>query len=256
MSITEHYRFSSLLGQGGFGDVYNAYNKSNSEEVVIKITEKKIRGRNYLSEFYFLKKLQHQDSIVRIIDCYVSPKRVFIVFEKNPGMIDMFEYINIHGCFEEEKAQKIFAQVVDVVMMCANEGVLHGDIKDENILVHCENLHVKLIDFGSSTFIKEGFYTKYEGTSVYAPPEWKLERKYTADGLNVWSLGVLLYVMLQGDIPFEETENMWELKWIHTVSQEVKDLLEKLLEKDFEERIDLKKITFHKWMKLDFSQTV
>ena len=68
---------------------------------------------------------------------------------------------------------------------------------------------MKLIDFGCSSYFTQGFYRHYKGTTVYAPPEWKLERKYTASGLNVWSLGVLLYGMLHGNIPFEESEYKW-----------------------------------------------
>ena len=94
--------------------------------------------------------------------------------------------------------------------------MLHGDIKEENILIHRKNLSVKLIDFGCSSYT--GIYTHYEGTSVYAPPEWKLIRKYTASGLNVWSIGVLLYAMLNGHISFNESEYMWELMWIIPLS--------------------------------------
>ena len=131
-------------------------------------------------------------------------------------------------------------------MLCPEEGILHGDLTDENVLIHIENLSVKLIDFGSSSHFTQGFYTHYEGTSVYAPPEWKLERKSTASGLNVWSLRVLLYRMLQGNIPFEESEYKWELKWITPLSKDVINLIEKMLERNYTKRIDLQSVKAHK----------
>ena len=97
----------------------------------------------------------------------------------------------------------------------------------------------------------QGFYTYYEGTSVYAPPEWKLFRKYTASGLNVWSLGVLLYGMLNGHIPFEESDFKWELRWIFPLSKDVRNLLEKMLETNYKKRIDLESVKAHEWLSKD-----
>ena len=99
-------------------------------------------------------------------------------------MIDLFDYIAWKGNLNEKVSRKIFVQILNAIMLYAEEGILHGDLKEENVLIHRENLSVKLIDFGSSSHFTEGFYTHYEGTSVYAPPEWKLERKYTANGLT------------------------------------------------------------------------
>ena len=140
----------------------------------------------------------------------------------------------------------------NAIMLCTEEGILHGNLKDENVLIHRENLSLKLIDFGSSSHFTEGFYTHYEGKSVFAPPEWKLERKYTANGLNVWSLGVLLYGMLQGDIPFKKSEYKWELKWITPLSKDVINLMEKMLERNYTKRIGLQSVKAHQWLSKDF----
>ena len=84
----------------------------------------------------------------------------------------------------EKVARKFLVQILIAIIHCTQKGVLHGDIKEENVPIHRENLRVKLINFGCSSHYTQGFYTHYEGTSVYAPPEWKLIRKYTASGLN------------------------------------------------------------------------
>ena len=140
---------------------------------------------------------------------------------------------------------------IAIMHACAEEGVLHGDIKEENVPIHRENLRVKLINFGCSSHYTQGFYTHYGGTSVYAPLEWKLIRKYTASGLNVWSLGVLLYAMLNGYIPFNESEYKWELKWITPLSKEARNLIERKLEKKYTERVSLQSVKAHEWMNIN-----
>ena len=251
MSITDTYKFGDLLGKGGFGAVYNGLRKEENKEVIIKAVEKRNRGRDYLNEVYFLQKLKHLDIIVQIIEHFQALDMIYIVFEKTDGMMDLFDFICLHGRLTEMTAKIIFKQVLDATLVCVNEGVLHGDLKDENILIHKENLQIKLIDFGTSLHIKKGFYTEYEGTNIYAPPEWKLKRKFTADGLNAWSLGVILYTMLQGDIPYDESENMWKLSLKWAVSKDATDLLKKLLKKNYKKRIALAKIKCQRWVKQD-----
>ena len=91
--------------------------------------------------------------------------------------MDLFDYITWERNLNETTTRKIFVQILNGIMYCTEEGVLHGYIKEENVLIHRENLSVKYIDFGCSSHYTQGFYTHYEGTSVYAPPEWKLIRK-------------------------------------------------------------------------------
>ena len=249
--MEQHYRLDYLICQGGFGAVYNGYKRDSKEEVVIKSVEKRIKGRNYLKEIHFLLRLKHYESIVKIKDHFITSEKIFLVFEKNHGMIDLFDYIVSEGALKEEVARKFFVQILNAIMLCTEEGILHGDIKEENVLIHRENLSVKLIDFGCSSHFAQGFYTYYEGTSVYAPPEWKLFRKYTASGLNVWSLGVLLYGMLNGHIPFEESDFKWELRWIFPLSKDVRNLLEKMLETNYKKRIDLQSVKAHEWLSKD-----
>ena len=138
------------------------------------------------------------------------------VLEHLPGVQDLFDYITEQRTLEEEEARGLLRHGVQVVEACHARGVLHRDIKDENILVNPYTKEVKLIDFGSGAQVKEGAYTDFDGTNVYAPPEWIHIARYHGAPAAVWSLGVLLYDMVQGDIPFQKNEQICNGEFVFT----------------------------------------
>ena len=102
---------------------------------------------------------------------------------------DLYDYISESGVLGASVARIIQEQIVETVLDIQSKGVLHGDIKDENILINSDTLEVKLIDFGSGNWINSShIYNNYEGTRVYAPPEWMSSRRFYAESLTVWSL--------------------------------------------------------------------
>merc|ERR1712088_763219 len=146
----------------------------------------------------------------------------------------------------------LIKQILDTITTIHKRGIVHRDIKDENILIDPKTFKTKIIDFGSGDYIEDKVYTRFQGTRVYSPPEWINSRAYRPEGLTVWSLGVLLYDMVCGDVPFESDAQISRahLTWFPQLklSEEVKSLIIGCLKVDTSERLTLAKIAAHPWL--------
>jgi len=251
------YKLEEVIGKGGFGTVFAAIRKRDKMQVAVKevykakIIKKTADGKTPL-EVALMEQVQNVEGVIRILDFFEMPESFLIVMEKFHCQ-DLFDYISERGALSEAKARLMFSQLLDTVLMCHNNGVLHRDIKDENILIDVKTEQIKLIDFGSGTYLHDGLYNDFEGTRVYAPPEWIKYRRYTADGLTVWSLGILLHDMVCGDIPFEtDSQILLGLPdWGDNtrLSGECQDLLASCLHTDPTQRTSLHQISHHPWLR-------
>merc|ERR1712115_345045 len=158
------------------------------------------------------------------------------------------------GPLPENFAKGMFSEIVQTVIQCRDSGVLHRDIKDENILVDLKSFNIKLIDFGSGCEHNhheepDKVFKEFRGTRVYSPPEWIRDGEYQADKLTVWSLGILLYDMLCGDIPYTTDQEicsgklMWPAQL--SLSQSARDLIARCLTLDPRKRITLDSLLSH-----------
>jgi serine/threonine protein kinase len=205
-------------------------------------------------------RVSHIKNCIKIFDYMEQNNCFIIVMERLESYKDLFDYITEKGSLNEKSVREYFKQIVQTILEIYKLGVLHRDIKDENILIDLKTGQLKLIDFGAGTFFtnKNTVFTDFQGTRVYSPPEWINKQYYYGDRAAVWSLGVLLYNMTFGDIPWEEDDDIIKCRlnskrfnylFDHNDKcfQDVNDLIKKCLNVNDNERVKLDEILNHKW---------
>jgi len=256
--FTETYQRGDVIGSGGFGTVYSGLRIKDGFPVAIKhVPADKVPDWGELNdelvplEVILLAKVADVDGVIPMLDVVKNDDDDFFIVMQRPEQVkDLFDYISEKGPLDEKMSRRFFKQVVETVIACHKRSVIHRDIKDENLLVDLGSGCLKLIDFGSGDIFKDEPYTTFEGTEVYSPPEWFKYGCYKGVAATVWSLGVLLYNMVCGDIPFKESEFIVkrEFKWRGHLSKEVKDLIYQCLAFRPEKRPSLETVLQHPWL--------
>lgn len=165
---------------------------------------------------------------------------------------DLFECIEHHSKFSENKARHIFKQIVDCVRFLNEYGICHRDIKDENIVID-KDLKVKLIDFGSAVIVQPTgrLFDRFYGTINYASPEILRGEKYRAESAEIWSLGILLYTLLYGEVPFNDPQQAIYGPYVMPKVQSSREcihLLNWMLEKKGNLRASIEEVYCHPWL--------
>jgi serine/threonine protein kinase len=173
---------------------------------------------------------------------------------RRPSM-DLFECIEEHDKLSEKDAIYVFKQIVEAVKYLHERGIIHRDIKDENIVID-QDMHVKLIDFGSASIedVHKPFLDKFQGTVQYCPPEVLRGEKYKGRPADMWSLGILLYTILCGEIPFSSSEQARRHGYKPPgidLSPEARNLLDALLQKAPCQRPTIEEVLTHEWFLLN-----
>ncbi|XP_053855894.1 serine/threonine-protein kinase pim-1-like [Vidua macroura] len=149
--------------------------------------------------------------VVQLLEWLERPKDIVMVLECPERSRDLHHFIRARGILSQEMAQKLFCQVLGAVRHCPSCGVLHRDIKPQNILVDLATGQVKLINFGCGTYLQDTAYIHFAGTWSYSPLEWTHAGWYYGKPATIWSLGILLHQMVCGEHPFRRGQNIsWD----------------------------------------------
>ncbi|KAK2908893.1 hypothetical protein Q8A67_004730 [Cirrhinus molitorella] len=255
------YEIIKTLGKGNFAVVKLARHKVTKTEVAIKIIDKTRLGESDLKkikrEVQIMKLLKHPH-IIKLYQVMETKDMLYIVteFAKNG---EMFDYLTSVGHLSEAEARCKFWQILDAVEYCHKHHIVHRDLKAENLLLDI-NMNIKLADFGFGNFYIPGkSLSTWCGSPPYAAPEVFEGKEYEGPSLDVWSLGVLLYILVCGTLPFDGTtlpalrrrvtDGRFRVPFF--MSQDCESLIRRMLAVDPAKRFSVAQIKQHRWMQAD-----
>uniref|UniRef100_A0A0A9E085 non-specific serine/threonine protein kinase n=1 Tax=Arundo donax TaxID=35708 RepID=A0A0A9E085_ARUDO len=260
--MTEHkgnilmgkYEMGKFLGQGTFAKVYHARNTETSESVAIKVIDKekvtKVGLIDQIKREISVMKLVRHPNIVQLYEVMATKTKIYFVLEHVKGG-ELFNKVQ-RGRLKEDAARKYFQQLICAVDFCHSRGVYHRDLKPENLLLD-ENSNLKVSDFGLSALAEcqrqDGLLHTTCGTPAYVAPEVINRKGYDGAKADIWSCGVILFVLLAGYLPFHDKNLMdmykkigkAEFKCPSWFSTDVRRLLLRILDPNPSTRISLEK---------------
>ncbi|KAJ9605160.1 hypothetical protein H2200_010550 [Cladophialophora chaetospira] len=200
-----NYSLGKLIGKGSFGKVYLArHNLTNGSKVVLKASDK--GDPNLAREIHHHRQFVHPH-IARLYEVIITESLVWLVLEYCPGD-ELYNYLCKKGALPVETVQKIFTQLVGAVAYIHSKSCVHRDLKLENVLLD-KHENVKLCDFGFTREYegKANYLQTFCGTVCYSAPEMLRGEKYAGEKVDVWSLGIILFALFKGELPFDEDDD-------------------------------------------------
>ncbi|KAI1310233.1 NUAK SNF1-like kinase 2 [Mortierella claussenii] len=256
------YTYIGTIGQGNFGKVLLAENDITGEQVAVKILEKsqfksEQQRLHATREARLMATLRHPN-IVDVKAVMEDDYRILIVMENLTGG-ELFDYISNKGSLDEKEARRIFRQIVLAIHYCHESNVVHRDLKPENILLDSKK-NIRVADFGfGNNWHKDRHLTTYCGSPFYAAPEMVSGTPYIGPETDVWSLGVILYVLICGRLPFDASDLPALFAQIKRGSYQkpregsidVCSLIHRMLTVDPKRRATLADVLRSRWMRAD-----
>ncbi|XP_073708524.1 serine/threonine-protein kinase pim-3-like [Garra rufa] len=258
----EAYAKGRLLGQGGFGSVYAGIRRSDGLPVAIKYVSKgrtpeklKVKGHGRLPLEVALMTLVTSapacPNVLQLVEWFDRRRRYIMILERPVPCQDLQSFCEENGSLDEKLAKKVLLQLITALKHCESRGVLHRDVKPENLLISTESHDIKLLDFGCGDLLKDSAYKYFAGTLEYAPPEWFRQHCYHAGPATVWSVGVTLYNILCGCFPFRGVRRVTSrsrLLFPRELSTECRQLIGWCLSASASDRPSLDNIESHPWL--------
>ncbi|XP_055801603.1 CBL-interacting serine/threonine-protein kinase 5-like [Solanum dulcamara] len=263
------YETGKQLGKGTFAKVFHATNLATGENVAIKVIKKEIVKSQEMMEQIkreiSVMRLVRHPNIVELKEVMATKTKIFIVMEFVKGG-ELFAKV-AKGRLKEDVARKYFQQLISAVEFCHSCGVSHRDIKPENLLLD-ENENLKVTDFGLSALpeqlLNDGLLYTQCGTPAYIAPEIIRNKGYNGGKVDIWSCGVVLYVLLAGCLPFQDANlvNLYrkifkaEYRFPPWLSTEAKRLISRILLPNPQKRISITGIMKDPWFRKGFKLTI
>ncbi|KAK2460010.1 hypothetical protein APHAL10511_008016 [Amanita phalloides] len=250
--VVGNYTLGKAIGEGAYGKVRLGTHRLTSARVAIKQIPKSMSAA-LTREIHHHRQLHHPH-VTQMYEVIATESSIWIVTELCCGG-ELFDYLVEKGRLSEDEAKIIFGQLCLAVAYLHDKGIVHRDLKLENVLLD-EHCRVKLGDFGFTREYERGSYMEtFCGTTGYAAPEMLQRKKYMGPEVDVWSLGVILYCLLTGTLPFDDDdEDIMRAKIIQGeyddpewLSPESRDLFKNILEKDVSKRFTIPQILAHPW---------
>ncbi|XP_057212712.1 MAP/microtubule affinity-regulating kinase 4 isoform X1 [Triplophysa rosa] len=208
-----NYRLLKTIGKGNFAKVKLARHILTGKEVAIKIIDKTQLNPTSLQKLFRevrIMKTLHHPNIVQLFEVIETEKTLYLVMEYASGG-EVFDYLVSHGRMKEIEARAKFRQIVSAVHYCHQKNIVHRDLKAENLLLDADS-NIKIADFGfSNEFTLGNKLDTFCGSPPYAAPELFQGKKYDGPEVDIWSLGVILYTLVSGSLPFDG-QNLKELR--------------------------------------------
>lgn len=262
------YDVGRLLGYGAFAKVYHARNIHTEQSVAIKAINKSfiLKGglaNNVKREISIMRRLRHPN-IVRLFEVLANKKKIYFVLEFAKGG-ELFAKVS-KSRFSEDLSRRYFQQLISAVGYCHSRGVYHRDLKPENLLLD-ENWNLKVTDFGLSALTddqvrQDGLLHTLCGTPAYVAPEILTKKGYDGAKVDIWSCGIILFVLNAGYLPFNDPNLMVMYRKIYKgdfrvpkwTSPGLKNLLSRLLDTNPVTRITVEEIINDPWFRVDYKQ--
>ena len=253
------YRYVDMIGSGSYSNVCRVVMHTTGQQYACKIVSRKLLiDHDIFDKFEREVRLMeslHHPNVVQLYDVVYQPDFIFLILEYCPNG-ELYDMISKHGKCDEEKARRIFRQIANGLQYIHSKGITHRDLKPENILLD-SNFSPKIADFGfCQTCNSSKLLRSPCGSLYYACPEIIQNIPYNGYKADIWSLGVLLYILLTGSLPWRSLNQEEICRQIiegnivlpHFLSDKAKDLIKSLLQSDPQKRPTADQVQDHPWM--------